>query len=81
MLLAVVQSILYEALSIYRYIVFGAIIASWVAPGSSHPLVQFLYRVTEPVLAPIRKVLPDLGGIDVSPIVLLLGIHLLQRLL
>jgi len=76
-----VQAIAYEALSIYRYIVFGAIIASWVAPGSTHPLVQFLYRVTEPLLAPIRKVLPDLGGIDISPIILLVGIHLLQGLL
>lgn len=75
------QAIAYEALSIYRYIVFGAIIASWVAPGSTHPLVQFLYRVTEPLLAPIRKVLPDLGGIDISPIILLVGIHLLQGLL
>lgn len=76
-----VQSLANEVINIYRYVVFAAIIASWVAPGSSHPLVVFLNRVTEPLLAPIRKVLPDLGGIDLSPIVLLFALHLVQRLL
>lgn len=79
MLCPVIQSIAHEALDIYRYVLFGAIIASWVAPGSSHPIVVFLNKVTEPVLAPIRKLLPDLGGIDISPIILLFAIHLLQR--
>ena len=42
---------------------------------------SLLNRVTEPVLAPVRKLLPDMGGIDLSPLVVILGIHLLQGLL
>jgi YggT family protein len=76
-----VVHLVHEVINIYRYVVFAAIIASWVAPGSNHPLVVFLHRVTEPLLAPIRKVLPDLGGIDISPIVLLLALQILQKLI
>lgn len=42
---------------------------------------DFLYRITEPLLRPIRRVLPDLGGIDLSPVVLLLGIVFVQNML
>ena len=42
---------------------------------------EFLYRVTEPIYRPIRRVLPDLGGIDLSPLVVLLGIFFLQQLI
>ena len=76
----VLHRLIVEAIDIYRYILFGSIIASWVAPGSQHPIVRFLYRVTEPVLAPIRKVMPDLGGIDLSPIVVLIGLSFLKGL-
>jgi YggT family protein len=46
-----------------------------------HMIGDFLYRVTEPALRPIRNVLPNLGGIDLSPVILILGIILAQRLL
>ena len=42
---------------------------------------EFLHRVTEPALRPIRRILPNLGGVDVSPIILLLGIFFLQRII
>lgn len=77
----VVSEILHHAIGIYRWIVLGAIIASWVAPGSRHPIVVFLEKATEPVLAPLRKVIPPVGGFDLTPIVLLIGLHFLQRLI
>ena len=45
------------------------------------PVVRFLFQVTEPVLAPIRRVLPAMGGLDFSPLVVLIGIQVIARLL
>jgi YggT family protein len=75
------MGILIQAIEIYRYVVFAAVIASWVAPGSDHPIVRLLERVTEPVFAPIRKVLPPMGGLDLSPLIVLVGLSLLPRFL
>ena len=72
---------LIQILEIYRYVVLAAVIVSWVAPGSDHPIVRFLEIVTEPVFAPIRKVLPQMGGLDLSPLVVLIGLSLITRLL
>jgi YggT family protein len=44
-------------------------------------IADFLYRVTEPVLRPIRSVLPNMGGIDISPVILIIGLLFLQRML
>jgi YggT family protein len=77
------------ALSIYTWILIASAIYSWlyafnvVNPRS--PVVanigQFLYAVTEPVLAPIRRFLPNLNGIDISPIILLLLIYFIRMLM
>ena len=77
------------ALSIYTWIIIGAAVFSWLyafnVVNSRNQFVaavgNFLYQATEPLLRPIRRYLPDLGSIDVSPIVLLLGIFLLQRII
>jgi YggT family protein len=73
-------------LSIYLFILIAAAILSWLivfnVVNTRHPAVamiaDFLYRVTEPVLRPIRKWLPNFGGIDVSFIVLFLIIYFIQ---
>lgn len=75
------MDILFRVIEIYRYVVFAAVIASWVAPGSDHPIVRLLEKVTEPVFAPIRKILPPTGGFDLSPLVVLLGLSLVTRFL
>lgn len=72
--------IIHLAIEIYSAILFGAVIVSWVAPMSRHPFVQFLRRATDPVLEPIRRILPAAGGIDFSPMVALLLLQLVGRL-
>ena len=62
----------------YSFIVFGAVIISWIPLPPSSPVVKFLHTATEPVLAPIRRVLPDMGGLDFSPLVLLIGLRILR---
>ena len=68
-------------LDIYSFIVFGAVIASWVQLPPDNPIANFLHSMTEPLLGPIRSVLPDLGGIDFSPFVLLFAIRMLRGIL
>ena len=68
-------------IDMYSFIVFGAVIISWIQLPPSSPVVRFLHTATEPVLAPIRRVLPDMGGLDFSPLVLLIGLRILRGLL
>lgn len=81
-------AILDTALYIYFLAVFAWVVLSWIPMSSGHPLgrVQaFLDRIIEPVIRPIRRVVPPLrlggGALDLSPIILLVGIQLIRRLL
>jgi YggT family protein len=70
-------------LDLYQWILIARALISWIPNiDPYHPVVQFLYRITEPVLEPIRKLVPPLGGmIDISMIVAFFAIILLQQLL
>ncbi len=65
-------------LNIYFYGLFIVIILSWVAPRSHHPAIALLWQLMEPVMAPFRRLIPPLGGLDLSPIVLFLLINILR---
>jgi YggT family protein len=69
------------ALTIYMYILIARAILSWVNPDPYNPIVSFLYRATEPLLHRVRRVLPDTGGLDLSPLLILLAIFFLQKFL
>ena len=67
---------------LYEVIVIIRVLFSWIRVDEYHPVVRWIYRLTEPLLEPIRRVLPGGGmGIDFSPLVLLLALALVQRLL
>ena len=66
---------------IYFFSILAAIIFSWIAPGSQHPALGLLYQLNEPVMAPFRKVLPPLGGLDLSPILVFIAINVINILL
>jgi YggT family protein len=70
------------ALTLYMWIIIFRAVISWVNPDPYNPIVQFLYRITEPLLAPVRRWLPFGNmGIDISPIIIILGIIFLQSFL
>jgi YggT family protein len=71
-------TILDYALWFYMWIIIARALLSWVNPDPWNPIVQFLDRATEPVLSPIRRWLGFRIGIDLSPIVAILGITFLQ---
>jgi len=87
-MIALIQTLVL-ALDIYWWILIAAAIFSWLyafnVVNARNLFVgaigTFLFRATEPVLAPIRRVLPDLGGIDISPIIVLLIIFFLRQFL
>ena len=76
------MGLLCAALSLYLYAVFGFVILSWfpLKPGGvPFRLFGYLRGVVDPVLAPLRRILPRLGPLDISPIILILGIGIIQR--
>jgi YggT family protein len=68
-------------LTLYLWIVIARAILSWVNPDPRNPIVRFLYNATEPVLYRVRRAVPDLGGIDFSPLLVILAIYFLQVVL
>lgn len=65
-------------LTLYMWVVIARAVLSWVSPDPYNPIVRFIYNVTEPVLRPLRRRIPAFGGIDFSPILVILVIYFLQ---
>ena len=70
-------SLVMNLLHIYSFIIIAAALITWVQPNPYNPIVQFLRRVTEPVLRPVRGLVPPekLGGLDISPLIVLVVIE------
>lgn len=67
-------------LKVFFFALIISVILSWIAPGSSNPGAQLTHQVCEPMLSPIRNLLPNLGGLDISPIFAFIAIRLLESL-
>ncbi|HEX9286936.1 MAG TPA: YggT family protein [Thermoanaerobaculia bacterium] len=80
---AAVLQVVFAILQVIQWLVIIAAVISWVNPDPRNPIVQFLYRTTEPILRPFRRILPPrrTGGIDLSPILVILLILFLKVLL
>jgi YggT family protein len=76
-------------INIYIWLLIASAVLSWLIAfnvvNTRNPIVHsvgdFLYRITEPLLRPIRNMLPNLGGIDVSPVILIIGLLFLRQLI
>lgn len=71
-------------LNLYLFVLIARALMSWVPIGHDSPLrtlAEFLYAITEPVLSPVRRVIPPLGGFDLSFIVVFFGIRILTAAL
>lgn len=65
-------------IDVYSLIVVAAVVMSWIGVDRRHPVARVVYGLTDPVLEPIRRVLPSVGGLDFSPMVLLVALQLLR---
>jgi YggT family protein len=68
-------------LNIYMFSILIQVVLSWVNPNAYNPAVSLLYSINEPLLAPARRLIPPLSGLDLSPVVVLLGLQLAKMLL
>lgn len=72
---------LFTLIDVYSLILFGSVVLSWMQVSPDNPVARVIYRLTEPVLSRVRKVLPTAGGFDFSPMVVLIALQLLKGLL
>ncbi|MBM9514539.1 YggT family protein [Desulfogranum marinum] len=79
--LLAVAKLLNFVLSAYIWVIIGRAVISWVNADPYNPIVRFLIQITEPVLSKIRRVLPPMGGLDLSPMLLILAVIFLQSFL
>lgn len=79
--LEAIAVILNMVLQLYMWIIIARAVISWVNPDPYNPIVQFLHRVTDPLLYKVRRFMPDFGGIDFSPIIVIMAIVFLQSFL
>jgi YggT family protein len=77
------MTVVFAVLNIIKWLVIIAAVISWLNPDPRNPIVQFLYKTTEPLLRPFRRLLPPgrTGGIDFSPLVLILLIVFIEAVL
>ena len=80
MLLAIPE-LISLTINIFLFAILIQVIISWINPGSYNPVIGLIHSLTEPLLAPVRRRMPDLGGIDLSPMVVMIGLVLLEMLL
>ena len=68
-------------LNVYSWVIIAAALITWVSPDPRNPIVRFLHQVTEPVLAPVRRLLPPwkTGGLDFSPLIVIIAIQFVER--
>jgi YggT family protein len=77
-----ISELLVTVITLYEGLILLRAILTWFAsPNADHPAIDLLKRLTDPVLDPVRKALPETSGIDFSPLLVLIGLELLKRLL
>lgn len=68
-------------LNVFLVTIFVQVILSWVSPGQYNPVISLLYSLNYPLLGPAQRLIPPIGGIDLSPIVVIIGIQLAKMLI
>jgi YggT family protein len=68
-------------IDLYSLVLFASVILSWINLPPDNPVVRIVQQLTEPVLSRVRAVLPSMGGLDLSPMLVLFALQLLKRLL
>ncbi len=78
-LLLAFSSILLTIITMYKWVIIISALLSWVQPDPYNPIVQMLYRLTEPAYAFVRRLIPTVvGGIDLSPLILIFALQFLE---
>jgi len=81
LLLFAIKKLLMTLLMTYFVLIIARVLVSWIANQSRHPLIPLIYQLTEPVLRPFNRLIPPIGGIDLSPLFVLIALRFLLLLL
>ena len=68
-------------IDLYTIVILAAVVLSWIQLSPSNPVVQLVDMLTDPVLAPARRIIPPLGGLDISPILALIALQVIRSML
>lgn len=68
-------------INVFLYSILISVVLSWINPGVHNPITELLYKITEPILVPCQRLIPPIGGLDLSPMAALLGLQVLKMLL
>jgi YggT family protein len=74
------MSFIGKIIYLYEIVLIVRIVLSWVPHNVNHPGTVLLYKITEPILAPVRRIVPSISGIDVSPIVVFIGLQVIANI-
>ena len=86
-MILILEKVVSGVIFLYQFLIFVRVLLTWVNPDPyrptiDHPLIRLLQRVTDPVLTPLRRIIPPIGGtVDISPIVALVILEILRRIL
>ena len=73
--------LLIQLIDLYTVVVLAAVILSWIRLSPGNPVSQLVHTLTEPVLAPARRIIPPLGGLDISPMLVLIALQAIRSVL
>ena len=79
--LLAVPELITLVINIFLFAILIQVIISWINPGSYNPAIGLIHSLTEPLLSPVRRRMPDMGGLDLSPMVVMIGLVVLEMLL
>ncbi len=80
-LLLAIPELISLTIHVFLFAILIQVIVSWVNPGSYNPVLGLIHSLTEPLLGPVRRRMPDMGGFDLSPMVVMVGLVILEMLL
>ena len=67
-----------QIIGLYKLVLIARIALSWIPHNPHNPAITILYKITEPVLEPVRRVIPSIGGIDISPIIVFIALSFIK---
>ena len=79
--LLAIPDLLSLVINIFLFAILIQVIISWINPGSFNPALSLIHSLTEPLLGPVRRRMPEMGGLDLSPMVVMIGLVVLEMLL
>jgi YggT family protein len=81
LLIAAVGELMMLVINVFMFAIVIQVVLSWVNPGNYNPVTALLYSITSPIMRPIQRIIPPLSGIDLSPLVAIIGLQVLRMLI